>query len=120
MATKKKTQKEWYEEIIAVLTDEGQKDFLRSRIEQLEKKNASTSGKMTPLQLANAELAQRVLDFMETGKPYTVSELMKSCPAFKEIAETLSNQKATSIVRSLVPEKVERSVDKGKAYFTKI
>lgn len=118
MATKK-TQKQWYEEIIACLSDEGQKDFLRGRIAQLEKKSASGEGKLTPLQVANAELAEKVLDFMVVGKAYTVSDLMKTCPAFKEIADTLSNQKATAIVRSLVPDKVTRTVDKGRAYFTK-
>lgn len=116
----KKTQKQWFEEIIAVLTDEDQKDFLRSRIEQLEKKNASSSGKPTPLQVANAKLADEVYEFMEKGKPYTVSQLMKECPAFKELAEILSNQKATHIVRSLVPDRVERTMDKGRAYFTKL
>ena len=116
----KKTQKQWYEEIIAVLTDEKQKEFLRSRIELLDKKNESTSGKLSPAQIANAELAQKVLDFMVVGKAYTISELMKSCPAFKEMADSLSNQKATAIVRSLVPEKVARTVDKGRAYFTKL
>lgn len=114
----KKTQKQWYEEIIAVLTDEGQKEFLRGRIAQLEKKSASGEGKMSALQIANANLANEVLDFMEIGKPYTVSQLMKSCPAFTAIEE-LSNQKATAIVRSLTPDRVERTVVKGVAYFTK-
>lgn len=116
MATKK-TQKQWYEEIIACLSDEKQKEFLRGRIAQLEKKSASGEGKLTSTQKENVDTAKSVYGFMEKDKPYTITDLLKSCPAMVDIP---SNQKAYAIVKILVADgKVVRSEDKGRAYFTK-
>lgn len=117
MATLKKTIKQQYEEIIAnyPLSDE-HKEFLEGRIAMCDKKTVNR--KPTERQIKNAEIAKSVYEFMvHNGGKYTVSDLMKKVPAFAEI-EGISNQFATSIVKSLVDKKwIKRSEEKGKAYF---
>jgi len=120
MANKmKKTQKEMYNELLALpnLTEE-QKAFLKGRIEQLEKKTANK--KVTEKQKENLELANAVYEYMEKDIEYTVTDLMKSVPALQKI-EDLSNQRTTSIVGILKDNNlVERIIDKGRAKFIKI
>ena len=54
---------------------------------------------------------------MESGKAYTISELMKAIP---ELAD-LTNQRVSALVRQLKDEgKVSREEIKRKAYFTKV
>lgn len=118
----KKTIVEMFNEIIATyeLTDE-HRTFVEGRIAQAMKKSGNKSAKPSAKQTENLALAEKVLaEMVEFDKPMTISELMKSVNAFAEI-EDLSNQKATSIIRSLLKaDKVERSVEKGKAYFKAI
>lgn len=118
MANKtKKTQKEMYTEILNgyALTDE-QKEFIKGRIAQLDKKASSSSGKQTPTQKANADLKDKILDAMEDGKAYTITDLIKS---FDFLAD-LSNQKVSAIMKQLVDANlVVRTEDKRKALFTK-
>ena len=120
MANKmKKTQKEMYNELLALpnLTEE-QKEFLKGRIEQLEKKTANK--KITEKQEQNLELANAVYEYMEQGKMYTVTDLMKGVPALQEIKD-LSNQRTTSIVGILKDNgQVNRVIDKGRAKFEKV
>ena len=57
-----------------------------------------------------------ILDFMEVGKKYTISELMKEVV---ELAD-LSNQRVSALVRQLKDDGlVERTEEKRKAYFSK-
>ena len=120
MANKmKKTQKEMYNELLALpnLTEE-QKEFLKGRIEQLEKKTANK--KETERQKQNIELAIAVYEYMEKDSKYTVTDLMKNVPALQQI-EDLSNQRVTSIVGLLITDgMVERQFEKGRAKFVKI
>jgi predicted transcriptional regulator len=54
---------------------------------------------------------------MESGKLYTITDIIKSVP---ECAE-LTNQRVSALVRQLIAEgKVERVEEKRKAYFKKI
>ena len=120
MANKqKKTQKEMYNELLALpnLTEE-QKEFLQGRIAQLEKKGANK--KETEKQKDNQRIAQAIYDYMENGKKYTITDLIKEVPALQEL-ETVSNQYVTSLVKSLKDnELVERIIDKGRAKFVKV
>ncbi len=120
MANKqKKTQKELYAEILAIpaLTDE-QREFIKGRIEQLNKK--STSKKTTEAQQRNLDLAEAVYEYMEENKLYTITDLMKEVPEFQEI-DPLSNQFATNIVKILKDDgRVTRVVEKGRAKFVKV
>lgn len=82
----------------------------------ITKKN-SADRKPTATQKANAELKVAILDGMESGKAYTITDLMKSVDALAE----LSNQRVSALVRQLVEAgSVTREEVKRKAYFTKV
>ena len=89
-------------------------EFIDHEVELLNKKNTSEK-KPTAKQIANTAVQNEILDFMEVGHLYTVSELMKSVPAL----DGCSNQYASSQVRALVNAgAVVRTEDKRKAYFS--
>lgn len=80
------------------------------------KKN-SAERKPTATQKANAVLKIEILTFMEDGKAYTISELMKVCPPLAD----LTNQKVSAIMRQMVESgDVVREEVKRKAYFSKV
>lgn len=111
---KKMTIVEQYEAIIGkvegVLSKE-EIDFLKDRAELHAKKNASR--KPTKAQSENEDIKTAILDFMEIGKPYTITEIQKAMGL-----ET--NQKTSALVRQLrLAHLVIRTEEKGKAYFTK-
>lgn len=96
--------------------------FIEHELELLGKKNAADR-KPTAVQVANEGLREAILDFMEEGKGYTVSDLIKQVPACAD----LSQSKVSAILRPLLlvtakgeanPDGVlERYEEKGKAYF---
>lgn len=89
---------------------------IEGMIVQLDKKN-SAERKPTATQTANENFKEAILDNMEIGKKYTITDLMKSVP---EIAE-LSNQRVSALVRQLKDAGlVERTEEKRKAYFSKV
>ena len=88
---------------------------LKALKESISKKN-SAERKPTATQKANEEYKKAILSFMEVGKKYTISELMKEVV---EIAD-LSNQRVSALVRQLKDAGlVERTEEKRKAYFSK-
>lgn len=89
--------------------------FIKHEIELLDKKN-SADKKPTANQLANQGIQAAILNGMEDGKMYTITDLIKSIP---ECAE-LTNQRVSALVRQMVPEYIERIEDKKKAYFRKV
>ena len=83
--------------------------------ESISKKN-SAERKPTATQKVNEEYKKAILSFMEVGKKYTISELMKEVV---ELAD-LSNQRVSALVRQLKDSGlVERTEEKRKAYFSK-
>lgn len=91
--------------------------FIDHEVELLNKKNASKTGKQTERQKENADLMTVIYDAMETGKQYTVSDLIAEVPALtgmntQRVAPILGKMKDNVLVT--------REVVKGKAYFTKI
>ena len=83
--------------------------------ESISKKN-SAERKPTATQKANMAYKGAILAFMEDGKKYTISELMKEVV---ELAD-LSNQRVSALVRQLKDDGlVERTEEKRKAYFSK-
>ena len=96
--------------------------FINHELELLAKKNASER-KPTAVQVANEGLRDAILGFMEEGKGYTVSDLIKQVPACAD----LSQSKVSAILRPMLlvtakgetnPDGVlERYEEKGKAYF---
>ena len=88
---------------------------IENEIALLAKKN-SAEKKPTAQQTANEGIKTDILNGMESGKAYTITDLIKSVPACAE----LTNQRVSSLVRQLVESnQVIRTEDKRKAYFTK-
>lgn len=92
---------------------------VREKIEkmkaQFEKKN-SAEKKPTANQIANKGIQDAILEGMQNGKLYTITDMIKEIPA----CATLTNQKVSAIVRAMVGISVERVEEKRKAYFRKI
>ena len=114
---KKMTKREMFEMIKAnhnLSADEIA--FIDHELELLAKKN-SAEKKPTAVQVANEGIKANILDGMEIGKKYTITDLMKEIPACAE----LSNQRVSALVRQLVADgSVERAEEKRKAYFSKV
>ena len=120
---KKPTIVENFKDLIEVLEANGlltdaRKEFLEKRIEVTEKKNASKGGekKLTKAQEANEDYKSAILEEMEKGKSYTITEMCKELPTCVELD---SPNKVNALVKQLKDSgKVIRSEVKGKAYFT--
>ena len=81
----------------------------------LAKKN-SAEKKPTAQQTANEGIKSAIVDGMESGKAYTITDIIKSVDACAD----LTNQRVSAIVRGMIGTKVERIEEKRKAYFRKI
>lgn len=112
--SKKMTIAEQFDEVIAILKEYGydsQANFIDERKEKHINKNATR--KPTKAQEENEVIKQNILNAMESGVAYTVTEIMKA-------VGLESNQKTSALVRQLKEaDLVTRSEIKGKAYFTK-
>ena len=84
--------------------------------ESVSKKSTSKSNKPNAKQRANEEIKEKIMEilFAEPTRLFTISEI---CKLYTH--EELSNQKVSSLIRQLVAEdKVKRTEDKRKAYFS--
>ena len=90
-------------------------EFIDHEMELLAKKN-SADKKPTAQQTANEGIKGAILEAMEVGKLYTITDLIKTVPACAE----LTNQRVSAIVRQMVGTEVERIEEKRKAYFRKV
>lgn len=118
MTNKKPTIAEMFAEILNTydLTDE-HRAFLEDRAEKATRK--STERKPTAKQIVNAAIADKVCEFManEPNRLFTVSELLKVCPAFNAIPD-VSASYANAIIKKLKDaHRVTRTESKGRAYF---
>lgn len=89
---------------------------ISKEIENIAKKSAG-NGKPTAKQTANMGLGEMVVEFLRdhADTAYTVTELMKSVPG---LPAEITNQKLTALFRlDNVKPFVERSMEKGKAYY---
>ena len=115
--TKKMTKADYFNQIkanYALSADEVA--FIDHELELLAKKN-SAEKKPTAVQVANEGIKDAILNAMESGKKYTITDLMKCVDACAE----LSNQRVSALVRQLVTDgSVERTEEKRKAYFSKV
>ena len=101
-------------------TDE-ERAFIEGRIEKATRKSNGEK-KLTAKQLQNAAVADEVYAFMADtpDTAYTVSELLKVCPAFTAI-DDCSASYANAIVKKLKDSgRVVRTEVKGRAYFTAV
>ena len=115
----KMTKKDYFNQLLNI---EGVKensalvDFVNHELELLAKKN-SADRKPNAKQVTNVALRVAIYDYMESGKGYTITNLMKEVP---ELAE-LTNQRVSALVRQLKNEDlVTREEVNRKAYFTKV
>ena len=120
--SKKMTIAETFAEIIATyeLTD-AHKTFLLDRIEKATRKTDGEK-KLTAKQLQNVAVADEVYAYMAQipDKAFTVSELLKVCPAFTAI-DGCSASYANAIVKKLKDAgRVVRTEIKGRAYFAAV
>ena len=114
---KKMTKAQMFAQIKAnyPLTEDEVK-FIDHELELLSKKN-SAEKKPTAQQTANEGIKQSIVDGMENGKAYTITDIIKSVPACAD----LTNQRVSALMRQLVENgAVVRTEDKRKAYFTKV
>ena len=107
--TKKMTKADYFRQIMAnydITADE--KAFIEHELELLAKKN-SAEKKPTAVQIANEGIKDAILEGMEDGKKYTITDLMKCIDACAE----LSNQRVSALVRQMVTDgSVERTEEK--------
>lgn len=91
-------------------------EFIDHEVELLSKKN-SAEKKPTAQQVANAGIATAIVEGMEPNRLYTITEIIKEIP---ECAD-MTNQRVSALIRQLVDaDKVKRTEDKRKAYFSLI
>ena len=97
---------------------EDERAFIKDRIDKATRKTDGEK-KLTAKQVANITVADKVYEFM-AGTPdtqYTVSDLLKVCPAFTAI-DGCSASYANAIVKKLKDAgRVARAEVKGRAYF---
>ena len=110
----KKTQKDFFNEIIEVLNEVGRTDlveFCEDRIEKLSRKSSST--KPTKTQVENEGIKDTILEVLaELGS--ASATMIATDPRIG-----VSNQKVTSLLTQLKKDnKVVRSEDKGKVFFS--
>lgn len=101
-----------------VLNGEPMTDEVREKLEALKasiaKKNTAER-KPTATQTANEGFKVAILNGLESGKAYTITDIIKSVDAVSE----LSNQRVSAIVRQLVESgSLVREEVKRKAYFS--
>ena len=93
-----------------------EQEFIDHELALLAKKN-SAEKKPTAQQTANEGIKSAIVDGMESGKAYTITDIIKSVPACAD----LTNQRVSALMRQLVESgAVVRTEDKRKAYFSKV
>lgn len=115
MAEIKKTKKVIFNELLEIVKgNEELENFINHEIELLDKKSNSKTPSKT--QVANESIKNTILNVLINGaKAMTISDIQTQNT---ELAE-LSNQKISALLTQLVNEqKIVRTVDKKKAYFT--
>ena len=113
--TNKMTQRDFYNEIIALAKDNDRNDiveFAEGRIAVLDRKTANK--KPTKTQEENEVLKGVILNTL-TNEGVTVTDLQSK----NEELSALSNQRVSALLRQLIADgKVVKAVDKKKSYFS--
>jgi hypothetical protein len=116
MANVRKTQKDLFGEIRAIVEQYGtteQVEFIDKKVEQLEKKSATKT--MTATQKANEDIKAEIVNVLKNfDTKVTINEIQEN----SEILKPLSNQKMSALLKQLVETNVVvKTIDKKKAYF---
>lgn len=111
----KKTQKDFFNEIIEVLKENGRDDlivFCEDRIDKLSRK--STSKKPTKTQVENDVIKATILDVLTELDAPTTATAIATDPRVN-----VSNQKVSALLRQLIESgEVVKTTDKGRSYFS--
>lgn len=111
----KKTQKDFFNEIIEVLKENGRDDlvvFCEDRIDKLSRK--STSKKPTKTQVENDVIKVTILDVLTELDAPTTATAIATDPRVN-----VSNQKVSALLRQLIESgEVVKTTDKGRSYFS--
>jgi hypothetical protein len=113
---KKITKKEKFEmlkAIPAVQENEMLVEFIEHEMELLARKGAGGEKKMTATQKANEGVKTTILENMEPGKLYSITDMIKQF----DCCVDMSNQRVNALVRQMMPEKIDRILVKRRAYF---
>ena len=116
---KKMTKRDYFNQLLAIAEVKANAElekFINHELELLAKKNASTSGKLTPTQEVNEKIKEGIMECLmaESNRMFTITEMLKEF----ECCTELSNQRLSALVRQLKEDgKVERIEEKRKAYF---
>lgn len=119
----KKTNKEMFEILATVIENETienelKKDlteFIKTRIELIDKKSTTISKKDIEKMEKNDFIKETIIDFLtKNDKGFTVTEIITNC----EPLNNFTTQKITPILSKLVVENiVERTIEKRKSYY---
>ena len=111
----KMTQRDYFNEIIALAEANDRNDlvkFAKERIEALDKKAANK--KATKTQEENVGYKTEIKRVLEDGEKLTVTEIQ----AKSDILGELSNQRVSALLRQMIADNiVVKTVDKKKSYF---
>lgn len=119
MAEKKMTKKDYFKQLLGlegVKSNEKLVKFIEHELDLLAKKNASGEGKKTATQIANDEIKNGIVEFMEmdSNRLMTVSEMIKDI----ECCKPYVNQKISALANQLVKEgRLEKIEEKRKSFF---
>ena len=91
--------------------------FIEHEIELLDKKN-SAERKPTAKQTENAGFKADILAWLESGKLYTVADVVKGVPSV--VAAGISANRVTAMMTQLVADgSVVKTIDKRKSYYSR-
>lgn len=120
MTEKRITKREKYEMLLAIDAVKENPmlvEFCEKEIEMLNKKNANGSErKPTERQVENEALKAEILNYMEVGESYTVSELIKEVPCLNE----LSVNRVSALMNRMPEDIVAKQKEKRTSYFVKL
>lgn len=124
--TTKFTKRDHYTSLITYLQDTGEDignipnataiAFYKHELELLDKKNASGSNKPTANQIANEEIKREILEYMDEGVRYSMTEILKMVPSLEGASGSKANSMLTQLKNARAITRLEK---KRKAYFVK-
>lgn len=111
---KKLTKIEMFTQIMKGLTNPDEIAFIAHEIELLENKKAGVR-KPTANQKENENFKVEIVNYLENGEKFSVTELTENIPALKG----LTNQRVSAILKQMVDSgMVVKTYEKRKAYFS--
>ena len=116
MTTKRLTKRDHFNALLAIAEVKANPtlvEFIEHELDLLAKKNAADK-KPTAQQTANKAICDAIVNGVERGTLYTITDIIKTVP---ECAD-LTNQRVSALVRGMVDNgAMERVEEKRKAYF---